>query len=992
MTTCARTRLQCLICSLAGFVLTGNPHAQVPTNAKLRARAIQETAIPVRPGVPGRQPFWNGKAVQFQYAPAFDFQEVAGAKSYRYTVEPAREETVSFSADKPWAPLTPIWTRVITGKAKLTVQGLDTQGAEVGQPMTRVFHRAAVIGKEYPAPAMPWGESARTALDALVHSPDLRCWYTTGLPDEQFHLYRYPAKITGAAAAALAIYAAQTPPPADASLALQAARRAADYLLHLSQPADAVWAFHPPTYHPTMFQERMRGHMQPANYLTTCGAEAGGYDLDVYSATKDPKYLTAAVRIAETYAKRQLSNGTWPLFVTLKDGQPLTDNLAIPTLVIEFLDRLADVSGNHHFDSVRDKALGWIMQNPVRTWNWQGQFEDVAPLPPYDNLTKHDAGDLALHLFPIAPSDPEKRALALDLLRFAEDQFVMWAQPPAASPKNQNPDGEAGAKSKQWMLPCVLEQYRCYSPVCASSAKLIRIYLAAYRATGDRLHLEKAKALAATLTRTQSNPKAPGRYQTWVRQHPGPMWFNCELLAIRAMQELAAATAVVQPAARKPNILVILADDLGYGDIGVHGGKEVPTPNIDALAASGARCTSGYVSAPLCSPSRAGLITGRYQTTFGYEFNPRTGDETKLGLPLDQRTLADHLHATGYTTGVVGKWHLGFSPPHHPQARGFDESFGFLVAMHNYILSKDAKPRFEAAYSRNMIYRGRELQKLNGYTTDLFTDEALAFIRCHSDQPWFLYLAYNAVHTPLEILEKYGDRVPASVTDPDRRGYLSLLIGLDENIGRITSHLREAGLSQNTLIFFLSDNGGAGRKPFLSYNTGNNAPLRGDKGQLLEGGIRVPFFVSWPGRIPARTTYDHPVIALDIAATAARAAGAPPKSAFDGVDLLPFLSGAQPGCPHEVLYWRLGPQKAIRKGDWKLVDWRDFHSKAQSGWHLYKVAEDAGETTDLAPSHPDLVSQLARTWEQWNHTNIAPLWPGSPTEDPDAPHVRPGAE
>jgi|GEM_PF-256109 len=963
---------------IIGLTATTGVAAPIQTDAKLRARAIQETATPVRPGVPGEQPFWNGKAVQFQFAPAFDFKEVPGAKSYRFTVTPARGDAVSFTADKPWAPLSPIWTKVITGRAKLSVQGLDAQGAAVGQPMTRTFHRAAVIGKEYPVPAMPANESARTALDALVHSSDLRCWFTTGVPEEQVHLYRYPSKIIGAAAAALAIHASQTPAPADATQALQAARRAADYLIALSQPADAVWAFHPPTYHPTMFRERMKGHMNPANYMTSCGAETGGYYLDVYSATQDLKYLAAAVRIAETYAKRQLPDGSWLLFVTWKDGKPVTDNVMIPTLVIEFLDRLAQVTGDHRFDTMRDKACAWIMQNPVRTWNWQGQFEDVKPTPPYDNLTKHEACDFAIHLF---QATPHKRDLALDLLRFSEDQFVMWAQPPTINPKDQNPDGKAGAKSKTWMLPCVLEQYNCYAPVCASSAKLIRTYLAAYHATGDRLHLEKAKALAGTLTRSQSNPKAPGRFQTWLMQNPGPMWFNCELLAIRAMQELAAATTSTpaQPAATKPNILVILADDLGYGDIGVHGGKDVPTPHIDALAASGVRCTSGYVSAPLCSPSRAGFITGRYQTRFGHEFNPRTGDETKLGLSLDQRTIADHLRAAGYATGLVGKWHLGFSPAFLPQARGFDDYFGFLTAMHNFILSEKAEPKFEAAYSRNMIYRSRELQKLNGYTTDLFTDEALAFMKRHTGKPWFLYLAYNAVHTPLDILKKYGDRVPASITDPDRRGYLSLLIGLDDNVGRLTAHLRDT----NTLIFFFSDNGGAGRKPFLSYNTGSNAPLRGDKGQLLEGGIRVPFFVSWPGKLPAGKTYDEPVISLDIAATAV-----PTSSGFDGVNLLPFLTGEKAGSPHDSLYWRLGPQKAIRRGKWKLVDWRDFTNKSQSGWQLYDLSQDIGEQNNLAGTKPELVAELTRSWNQWNAKNIAPLWPGSPTEDPTAPTPR----
>ena len=449
------------------------------------------------------------------------------------------------------------------------------------------------------------------------------------------------------------------------------------------------------------------------------------------------------------------------------------------------------------------------------------------------------------------------------------------------------------------------------------------------------------------------------------------------------------AALSVSVAARPPNILVILADDLGYSDIGVHGGKVVPTPHLDALAASGVRCTNGYVSAPICAPSRAGFVTGRYQTHFGFEHNPRVGDETKLGLPPAQRTLADHLRGAGYATGLVGKWHLGFSSAYVPQARGFDDYFGFLVAMHNFILHRDAQPRFEAAYSRNMIYRGRDLQKNDGYTTDLFTDEAMAFMARHTEKPWFLYLAYNAVHTPLEILKKYGDRVPASITDPERRGYLSLLIGLDDNIGRLTTHLRETGRDQNTLVFFFSDNGGAGKKPFLSYNTGNNAPLRGDKGQLLEGGMRVPFFVSWPGKLPAGKIYHEPVISLDIAATALAAAGGAAPANLDGVDLRPHLTGEKSEPPHTALYWRLGPQRAIRQGRWKLVDWRDFTAKKQSGWQLYDLTQDVSEKEDLAAKNPAVVAELAQAWDRWNTKNIAPLWQGSSTEDPTAPEFRP---
>lgn len=449
----------------------------------------------------------------------------------------------------------------------------------------------------------------------------------------------------------------------------------------------------------------------------------------------------------------------------------------------------------------------------------------------------------------------------------------------------------------------------------------------------------------------------------------------------------ALVAAAPQPA-RSPNILVILADDLGYADVGVQGGAEVPTPHIDALARSGIRFTSGYVSAPYCGPSRAGLFSGRYQTRFGAEFNARVGDEARLGLPLAERTIGDRLRAAGYATGLVGKWHLGFSPDRHPLARGFDEYFGFLVAMHNFVLRADRDPEFEAAYSRNMIYRGRELQRIEGYTTDVFTDEAIAFIRRRAARPWFLCVAHNAVHTPLEVIAKYGDRVPATVTDPERRGYLSLLAGLDDNVGRLSRALRELGIERDTLVFFLSDNGGAGRKPYLSYNTGRNHPLRGDKGQVLEGGNRVPFFAAWPGTLPAGRIFDHPVVALDVAATALAAAGRPVPAELDGVDLLPWLRDGREGAPHAALFWRLGPQRAVREGRWKLVDWRDFDAKRQSGWQLYDLDTDIGERTDLAARHPEIVERLAGRWEAWNRGNMAPLWQGSSTEDPTAPEFR----
>jgi arylsulfatase A-like enzyme len=354
-------------------------------------------------------------------------------------------------------------------------------------------------------------------------------------------------------------------------------------------------------------------------------------------------------------------------------------------------------------------------------------------------------------------------------------------------------------------------------------------------------------------------------------------------------------------------------------------------------------------------------------------------------LPLDQRTIADELRGAGYATGLVGKWHQGFDAAHHPQSCGFDDYFGFLVGGHNYILHKDAEPKFGSAGSQNLIYRGREVQKLDGYATDLFSDEAIAFVDRHAAQPWFLYLAYNAVHTPLEVLKKYGDRVPASITQPDRRGYLSLLIGLDDGLGRVMSHLKKSGADKNTLVLFVSDNGGSGKKPFLAYNAAVNTPLRGDKGQTLEGGIRVPFFAAFPGRLPAGKVYAEPVIALDFLPTACAAAGVTPSRQVDGVNLLPHLAGESSKAPHEALYWRFGPQKAVRRGNWKLVDWRDFAEKKNSGWQLYDLAKDIGEENDLAAQNARLVAELSQSWDDWNAKNIAPLWHGSPTEDPTAP-------
>lgn len=433
--------------------------------------------------------------------------------------------------------------------------------------------------------------------------------------------------------------------------------------------------------------------------------------------------------------------------------------------------------------------------------------------------------------------------------------------------------------------------------------------------------------------------------------------------------------ACTKAAPERPNIVVILADDMGYGDVGVHGATDIATPNIDALANSGVRFTDAYVSSPYCSPSRAGLLTGRYPQRFGYEFNvlpiPPHAD---AGLPADQPTIAERLRAVGYRTAVIGKWHLGSAERFHPLARGFDEFYGFLSGQHSY---SDAGPPGDP------IYDGRTPVATTSYLTDAFADRAVAFIKREKDRPFFLYLSFNAPHQPLQATPGYLQRV-SGIEDPLRRTYAAMTIALDDAVGKTLAALHAEGLDQKTLVFFLNDNGG----PTVwstGVNGSSNRPLRGSKRQTWEGGIRVPFFVRWTGRLPAGTVDHRPIVQLDVLPTALAAAGVALASdaSLDGVNLLPFLTGTRADLPHETLYWRLGGMMAIRKGDWKLVKADEGAAgstdpatlKDLSGAALYDLAHDVGETTDLAASHPDEVRTLTEAWQRWNATLAAPAWP-----------------
>lgn len=414
-------------------------------------------------------------------------------------------------------------------------------------------------------------------------------------------------------------------------------------------------------------------------------------------------------------------------------------------------------------------------------------------------------------------------------------------------------------------------------------------------------------------------------------------------------------------AGRKPNVVVIVADDLGYADPGFQGGREIPTPHLDALAKRGTRFTNGYVSCPVCSPTRAGLVTGRYQQRFGHEHNPGGGGMREdFGLPLTESTIANALKSAGYVTGIVGKWHLGSADKFNPLERGFDEFYGFLGGAHPYLVRADQQP----------ILRGRHPVEESEYLTDAIGREAVDFVQRHREKPFYLQVTFNAVHLPLQAPAKYEERF-SQISDPKHRTYAAMLSALDDNVGRVLDKLRELKIEDNTLVAFISDNGGP------QANTSSNGPLHGHKGSVWEGGIRVPFVLVWPGRIPAGATYDQPVISLDIAATAAAVGGAKlgGEKPVDGVNLLPYVTHEQTGSPHERLYWRFGQQWAIRQGQHKVVKLAGEPAK------LFDLTADIGEVHDLAAAQPQRLAELSNAFATWNGELEEPRWKPAPRKN-----------
>ena len=435
--------------------------------------------------------------------------------------------------------------------------------------------------------------------------------------------------------------------------------------------------------------------------------------------------------------------------------------------------------------------------------------------------------------------------------------------------------------------------------------------------------------------------------------------------------------------AAAPNVLIIVADDLGYHDVGFQSSKDIPTPHLDKLATRSVRCTSGYVSHPFCSPTRAGMLTGRYQHRFGHENNPAwLPQDTVAGLPLTETTFPTLMKQAGYTTGAVGKWHLGAHPHFHPNKRGFDEYFGVLGGGHEYFPETAPPPDRQVPPNRNgkggaeyriPLNRNGVEEKQTKYLTDQFGEEAASFVGRHAadGRPWMLYLAFNAPHTPLQAPKEWLEKL-AHIPDANRRTYAAMICAMDAAIGGVLSKLDETGQTENTLVYFISDNGGPNLEGRNLGNFTDNSPLRGAKGAVYEGGMRVPCLVSWPAVLKPGV-YEQPVIALDFLPTSLAAAGAAastPKN-LDGVNLLPFLKGESTNAPHDTLFWRSGGpggNHAVRRGNLKLV------RLGKAAPELYDLAADVGETRNLAVERPDAVRELEAAITEWEKGTIPPLF------------------
>ena len=452
---------------------------------------------------------------------------------------------------------------------------------------------------------------------------------------------------------------------------------------------------------------------------------------------------------------------------------------------------------------------------------------------------------------------------------------------------------------------------------------------------------------------------------------------------------------------KRPNVVVILADDMGYGDLTCYGNHWIKTVHLDSLAEEGVRFTDGYSTAPLCSPSRAGMMTGRYQQRFGFELqvssgafperkevrlddgslSPIQGEQEFLrrGIPVTEQNMGEVFRQGGYKTGVIGKWHLGHGEEFLPQNRGFDQSVVFYGNTSlQYTDFDDPKivslkvdfhdELINTAWTRaglNEIRENGKLVDVDEYLMHYFRDKALDFIDDHKDEPFFLYFSMNAPVPPLQVPRSYFDRLKTEIPNINQRGYNALLLAQDDAVGALLTRLKEHGLDENTIVVFVSDNGCAESRP------GSNGIYSGGKFNTLEGGIRMPFIIKWPGQILPGSVYDKPVSTLDILPTVAQACSVPlaNESQLDGRNLLPFLQKKTVGQPHEDLFWKIAHFAAVRSGDWKLYVDRNRELE-----QLFNLRDDPEEQHDLATNHPDIFTSLKEKLRVWENSLPEKAW------------------
>ena len=507
---------------------------------------------------------------------------------------------------------------------------------------------------------------------------------------------------------------------------------------------------------------------------------------------------------------------------------------------------------------------------------------------------------------------------------------------------------------------------------------LALVLVGAFFAIGGR------QGVILLIARFNSPHVEPNRPVTWM---PGP--------------------ATAEARGKQPNVILIVADDLGFNDVSFYGGGRVPTPNIDRIGKEGVNFPAGYAGNATCAPSRAALMTGRYPTRFGFEFTPAPVGFARVighfedgapvkpiyheerevdvpafedeGLPTSEITIANLLRGGGYHTIHLGKWHLGETPRFRPEAHGFDESLGFYSGASLFMDPADpdavnAKQDFDpidmflwAALPYGVRYNGSDMFRPKGHMTDYLTDEALKAIEANRNRPFFMYLAYNAPHTPLQATREDYEAV-TGIADHTERTYAAMIRSLDRNVGRVLEGLKAAGIDDETLVIFTSDNGGA---HYVGIDD-LNKPYRGWKATFFEGGIRVPFFMRWPGHLAPGATYAAPISHFDVFATAAGAAGTPLPTdrTIDGVDLMPFLTGEKGGRPHDRLFWRSGPYVVVQAGDWKL----QLTSLPARAW-LFDMKSDPTEQHDVATTHPEKVAELKAMLDAFQKEQVKPIWP-----------------